>query len=591
MVDADLDSAGGSAVVVEEAAGQLDGADAVEVDGDPIRLRSLRVVASGGDGAEGAVADIGVAVAVDVEGPVGGAGGDAVAGGEAASSAGGDLVVAEFAVHLAQEVGKAVELAAGGVAPVDHGVVVAVAVGVPPAAEDLAVHGQVITDDVEVSGCGEGVERGIDVASTERIGGGSVAGVLEPVAGGQFGGDVGVAFAQHPEHPSGGDGAVLSGVADETHGGPGASGHVHERVEGLVVQRGGFVDDEDGAGVEGWVVGVGVGEVPGDGLALDLGGRREGAGGFALHRGTDDAVAGGSPGIGAGSDGGGLAGASPADRGLEPVAALAPRPNQVALFTGQMRVAGERGGEVVVGDVVGAFVATGPEPCCDAVLHLEHRSGGEQRLVAVGERDHMTRREEPVGQLEDLGRATEEWLGDTVGIGDPDVRDRGDGVGSGEHRPTGTDPVIGCEESVDGLCPIPLAIRLAIPLGIRFTDGWGEPVEIIAGQTGSFGACPPVGDELVGGGVVLGGACTQHDVFDLAGMRATADLGFELGEGVVDLVAALRELRHDGLVDAVDLPSGLAAGPPSHIELAGELVAHLRGRQRGRGLGVAVQAA
>ena len=31
--------------------------------------------------------------------------------------------------------------------------------------------------------------------------------------------------------------------------------------------------------------------------------------------------------------------------------------------------------------------------------------------------------------------------------------------------------------------------------------------------------------------------------------------------------------------------------PPPHIELAGELVAHLRGRQRGRGLGVAVQAA
>ena len=357
------------------------------------------------------------------------------------------------------------------------------------------------------------------------------------------------------------------------------------------MQRGGFVDDEDGAGVEGWLVGVGVREVPGDGLALDPGRRCEGARGFALHRGTDDAVASDAPGIGTGGDGGGLAGPGPADRELKPVSALAPGPNEVALFTGEVRVPGECHCEVVVGDVVGAFVATGSEPCCDAVLHLEHRTGGEQRLVAVGERDHMARREEPVGQLEDLGRATEEWLGDTVGIGDPDVRDRGDGVGSGEHRPTGTDPVIGREESVDGLCPIPLAIRLAIPLGIRFTDGWGEPVEIIAGQTGSFGACPPVGDELVGGGVVLGGACTQHDVFDLAGMRATADLGFELGEGVVDLVAALRELRHDGLVDAVDLPSGLAAGPPSHIELAGELVAHLRGRQRGRGLGVAVQAA
>ncbi len=102
----------------------------------------------GGDGAEGAVAHVGVAVAFDVEVSVGGAGGDAVAGGEAASPAGGDLVVAEFAVHGSEEVGEAVELSAGAVAPVDHGVVVTGSVGVPPAAEDLAVHREVVGDDV-----------------------------------------------------------------------------------------------------------------------------------------------------------------------------------------------------------------------------------------------------------------------------------------------------------------------------------------------------------------------------------------------------------------------------------------------------------
>jgi hypothetical protein len=73
--------------------------------------------------------------------------------------------------------------------------------------------------------------------------------------------------------------------------------------------------------------GVGVGEVPGNGLALDAGRGCEGAGGFALHRRTEDAVAGGSPRFRACSDGGGLAGAGPTDRGLEPVPALAPRPS------------------------------------------------------------------------------------------------------------------------------------------------------------------------------------------------------------------------------------------------------------------------
>jgi hypothetical protein len=198
-------------------------------------------------------------------------------------------------------------------------------VGVPPAAEDLAVHGEVVGDDVEVPGRGEQVERFVDVASRSAWAAARSWGCWSRWVVVSSGVWCRVAFAEHAEHAAGGDGAVLGGVADEPEAGAGGGGHVHERVEVTVGQRGGFVDDEDRAGVEGEVVGVGVGEVPGDGLALDPGRRREGAGGFALHRGAEHPVAGGGPRVGAGGDGGGLAGTGAADRGLEAVAALAPR--------------------------------------------------------------------------------------------------------------------------------------------------------------------------------------------------------------------------------------------------------------------------
>ena len=94
----------------------------------------------------------------------------------------------------------------------------------------------------------------------------------------------------------------------------------------------------------------------------------------------------------------------------------------------------------------------------------------------------------------------------------------------------------------------------------------GDGGEGVGGEAVAGGALAPRGDEVVGGGVLLGGAGAQHDVLDLAGMRAAADLGFELGQGVVDLGAALRELADDLVGDAVDLPAAGAAGPPPHPE-------------------------
>jgi hypothetical protein len=82
------------------------------------------------------------------------------------------------------------------------------------------------------------------------------------------------------------------------------------------------------------------------------------------------------------------------------------------------------------------------------------------------------------------------------------------------------------------------------------------------------GAFAPCGDEVIGGGVVLGRAGSQHDVFDSLGWAPRPISGSELLEGVVDLVASLRELADHSVVDAGDLPAGLAARPPPHAELS-----------------------
>jgi hypothetical protein len=54
-------------------------------------------------------------------------------------------------------------------------------------------------------------------------------------------------------------------------------------------------------------------------------------------------------------------------------------------------------------------------------------------------------------------------------------------------------------------------------------------------------------------------------VFDLVGVSAATDLGFELAEGVIDLVAPFGELADDAAGDAVDLPSAVAASGPTSV--------------------------
>ena len=61
--------------------------------------------------------------------------------------------------------GEAVELAAGVVSPIDHGVVVAVEVGGPPALEHADVKADLVVGDVEPAGGLELLERAVDVAS------------------------------------------------------------------------------------------------------------------------------------------------------------------------------------------------------------------------------------------------------------------------------------------------------------------------------------------------------------------------------------------------------------------------------------------
>lgn len=125
-----------------------------------------------------------MAVPAVVEVAVGGAGGDAVPNSEGATAARGDLIGPEFAVDPAKQMSEAVELAAGAVASVDHGVIEPDAVSVRPPGEDLPIHREVVVDDVQVPRRREQVESFVHVTLAERFRRCAVLRVLEAVGRG-----------------------------------------------------------------------------------------------------------------------------------------------------------------------------------------------------------------------------------------------------------------------------------------------------------------------------------------------------------------------------------------------------------------------
>ena len=100
-----LGTTGRGAVVVEDRAGDVDAADAVEVDGHRVLCGVASVGVDGDDGAKGAFADVRLPVSVDVEVAVRCPSGHPISDSEGPVAAGGDGVAVEFVVDSSQEVG------------------------------------------------------------------------------------------------------------------------------------------------------------------------------------------------------------------------------------------------------------------------------------------------------------------------------------------------------------------------------------------------------------------------------------------------------------------------------------------------------
>ena len=199
--------------------------------------------------------------------------------------------------------------------------------------------------------------------------------------------------------------------------------------------------------------------------------------------------------------------------------ALAPLRDKPPLFAGEVRVPFERGLDVAIGDEVRAPMKSLGEAGRDAVLHAEHLHGRVERFVGVGERDHLLRREELIGQLDQSRRATQQRLRlFAIGARHGMVRHGDECLGPREDRST----------RADSLCPGERLEqrRLINRLGLGVVPG--EVGERVGGEAVAGGAVTPRSDQVIRGRVVLGRARSQHDVLDLARMRASTDLFFEL---------------------------------------------------------------
>ncbi len=149
---------------------------------------------------------------------------------------------------------------------------------------------------------------------------GHVDGSLSSVVS-QFGDPVAERVDEVRPQSAGFDGAVLGGVADRDHPGPGRTDGLDERVMIPVGKGRGFVDDQHRCGGEGLSADAEFGEERRNSPRWDAGGFFEDFGGGAGHGRAEGPVAGLFPDSGGDVEGGGFAGAGWSDDGLELVAA------------------------------------------------------------------------------------------------------------------------------------------------------------------------------------------------------------------------------------------------------------------------------
>ena len=275
-----------------------------------------------------------------------------------------------------------------------------------------------------------------------------------------------------------------------------------------------------------------------------------------------------------GGEGEGLARPGDALDQVDAGAARAHPPHHRRLLVGDRRsgverlVDGDRVGDA--GSVVLAAGGRGEEPLLDGdhlggAVAVDVLAGGDEVAVAAVERcvavlaegDDVVRREEGVGQLEDVVDAA---------AGGERVADGLDHVPASEHRGHGGQPVrarhpgeelVGLDAAGDrnGSGPSPV-------------EGVGQRVGV---EAEDLGLVPPPGDETGGADVVgLGGPGEVDGV--LGGLGAGEPV---LGEVGFDLGAAGGEGVDEWAGDAGDVGEAVLDRVPLDAEAAGELVAQL----------------
>src|SRR6266540_3694377 len=319
----------------------------------------LVVVRADGEGAAFGVevGDLGAGAVDDAEALAGVAAADDVVAGAELPVGDGEGLVAEAAGAEHQLAGGGVEAGGFGVGEGDHAGMLAGGEALPPVG-DLGGIGLLLgaaDDDLAVL---DELIHGFGLAASAEQQGDILAelGLLAVVAA-EFAGAE--AEAQGAEAAAGVDGGELFVVADHDELGVGAAGVGEQAGEFAGAEHGGFVEDDDGVGVEAFAA---VGElaeqgVDGWGGQADL--LFELVGGDAGGGGGDDTDAGAAEGVDGGAGGVGLAGAGVADHHGDAGAVLGDLADHRLLVDVQARAGGQGGADKFAGDDRSSAIGAG----------------------------------------------------------------------------------------------------------------------------------------------------------------------------------------------------------------------------------------